>query len=157
MPSKSAKQHRLMTAVAHNPAFAKRVGIPVSVGKEFTKADKGKKFGMGGSPKITRGGEGMVNKQETRRGSTLGFQKGVPDINLNKFEGMKEGGCTCKGETMKKAKKMAKGGVAASGMGKVTAGGHRGFGEHSVQEKGHTKGKNVAMAGNRGMKKGGKC
>lgn len=40
MPSKSAKQHRLMQAVAHNPVFAKKVGIPVSVGKEFTAADK---------------------------------------------------------------------------------------------------------------------
>jgi hypothetical protein len=29
-----------MRAVAHNPKFAKKVGIPVSVGKEFNKADK---------------------------------------------------------------------------------------------------------------------
>ena len=96
MPSKSAKQHRLMAAVAHNPAFAKKVGIPVSVGKDFTEADKGKKFGMGGSPKITRGGAGMINKQETRRGSVLGYQKGVPDINLNQYEGMKKGGAVKK-------------------------------------------------------------
>jgi len=48
MPSKSAKQAHLMAAVAHNPAFAKKVGIPVSVGKDFNKADKGKKFGGGG-------------------------------------------------------------------------------------------------------------
>jgi len=38
----------LMAAVAHNPAFAKKVGIPQSVGKEFNKADKGRKFGTGG-------------------------------------------------------------------------------------------------------------
>lgn len=157
MPSKSKKQHNLMAAVAHNPAFAKKVGIPMSVGEEFTKADKGKKFGMGGSPKITRGGEGMINKQETRRGSSLGFQKGVPDINLNKFEGMKKGGSVKKEIDMAKAKKMSKGGEAASSMGKVTAGGKRAFGEHTVQEKGHTKGKNVVMAGGKGMKKGGKC
>ena len=37
-----------MAAVAHNPAFAKKVGIPQSVGKEFNKADKGRKFGKGG-------------------------------------------------------------------------------------------------------------
>lgn len=37
-----------MAAVAHNPAFAKKVGIPQSVGKEFNKADKGRKFGRGG-------------------------------------------------------------------------------------------------------------
>jgi len=37
-----------MAAVAHNPAFAKKVGIPQSVGKEFNKADKGRKSGRGG-------------------------------------------------------------------------------------------------------------
>lgn len=44
MPSKSAAQHRLMEAVAHDPGFAKKVGIKQSVGKEFASADKGKKF-----------------------------------------------------------------------------------------------------------------
>ena len=37
-----------MAAVAHNKAFAKKVGIPQSVGKDFTEADKGKKFKSGG-------------------------------------------------------------------------------------------------------------
>lgn len=44
MPSKSPAQHRLMTAVANNPAFAKKVGIPTTVGKEFARADKAKGF-----------------------------------------------------------------------------------------------------------------
>ena len=48
MPSKSSSQHNLMAAVAHNPAFAKKVGIPQKVGKEFDKADEGKKFKGGG-------------------------------------------------------------------------------------------------------------
>jgi len=48
MPSKSPAQHRLMEAVAHNPAFAKKTGIPQKVGKEFAKADEGKKFKGGG-------------------------------------------------------------------------------------------------------------
>jgi hypothetical protein len=48
MPSKSPAQHRLMEAVAHNPAFAKKVGISQKVGKEFAKADEGKKFKGGG-------------------------------------------------------------------------------------------------------------
>lgn len=48
MPSKSAKQKRTMAAAAHNPAFAKKMGIPQKVAKEFNKADakkakKGKK------------------------------------------------------------------------------------------------------------------
>jgi hypothetical protein len=42
MPSKTAKQARTMAAAAHDPAFAKKVGIPQSVAKEFNQADKGK-------------------------------------------------------------------------------------------------------------------
>jgi len=51
MPSVSKKQHNLMAMVAHDPKAAKRVGIPQSVGKDFSEADKGKKFGKGGSMK----------------------------------------------------------------------------------------------------------
>lgn len=47
MPSKSRKQHNLMEAVAHDPGFAKRVGIPQSVGEDFAEADKGKYRGPG--------------------------------------------------------------------------------------------------------------
>lgn len=43
MPSKSEKQARTMAAAAHNPKFAKKVGIPVDVAKDFNKADKGTK------------------------------------------------------------------------------------------------------------------
>lgn len=48
MPSKSKAQRNLMAAAAHNPAFAKKVGVPVSVAKEFNAADKGRKFARGG-------------------------------------------------------------------------------------------------------------
>ena len=51
MPSVSKKQAHLMAAVAHNPAFAKKVGIPQSVGKDFNQADKGHKFRSGGMAK----------------------------------------------------------------------------------------------------------
>lgn len=44
MPSKSLAQHRLMSAVAHNPAFAKKIGVPTAVGKEFARADRSKGF-----------------------------------------------------------------------------------------------------------------
>ena len=40
MPSKSKKQHDFMNIVAHSPEFAKKVGVPVKVGKEFVAADK---------------------------------------------------------------------------------------------------------------------
>ena len=44
MPSSTPKQARTMAAAAHNPAFAKKVGIPQGVAKDFNKADAGKKF-----------------------------------------------------------------------------------------------------------------
>lgn len=43
MPSKTKKQARFMSAVAHNPKFAKEVGVPQSVGEEFNDADQEKK------------------------------------------------------------------------------------------------------------------
>ena len=75
MPSKSKKQHNLMAAVANNPKFAKKVGIPQSVGEDYVEADKGRKFrsgGMagcgtkkmkaGGTTKMSAGGMAMANK-----------------------------------------------------------------------------------------------
>ena len=44
MPSTSDKQRRFMAAAAHDPAFAKRAGIPQSVARDFNQADKGKKL-----------------------------------------------------------------------------------------------------------------
>ena len=61
MPSVSKKQHNLMAAVANNPAFAKKVGIKQSVGKDFLTADKGKKFRGGGMAKD------MESKSEMRK------------------------------------------------------------------------------------------
>jgi hypothetical protein len=49
VPSTSKKQHNFMAAIANNPAFAKKVGVPQSVGKDFNNADKGKKFKKGGT------------------------------------------------------------------------------------------------------------
>lgn len=138
MPSKSKAQHNLMAAVAHNPAFAKKTGIPQSVGEEFNKADKGRKFSKGGEMKESK-------KMMTKEVSFM-KKKGAPKSMVKHEEaemGMKKGG---------KAKCMATGGsVKASAMGKVTAGGKRPHGEHTVQQKGHTK----AMMPK--MKRGGKC
>jgi len=70
MPSTSKKQHNFMEAVAHNAAFAKKAGVPQSVGKHFATADKGKKFAKGGlmaTKKMSMGGDttGMgPNKQK---------------------------------------------------------------------------------------------
>jgi hypothetical protein len=65
MPSTSKKQHNFMAAIAHNPAFAKKVGVPQSVGKDFDEADKGKKFGYGG---MARPDLQKVNKPTTLHG-----------------------------------------------------------------------------------------
>ena len=46
MPSKSPAQHRLMEAAAHTKGGYG--GVPQKVGKEFAKADEGKKFKDGG-------------------------------------------------------------------------------------------------------------
>ena len=51
MPSVSKKQHNFMAAVANNPKFAKKAGVPSAVGKEFLTADKGKTFKKGGTMK----------------------------------------------------------------------------------------------------------
>ena len=96
MPSKTKKQHNFMEAVAHSEKFAKKVGVPMSVGKDFSAADKGRKFGTGGGVGITRGGQKQINKQVTRFGSVLGNEKNVPNINLNKYIGHKEGGMATK-------------------------------------------------------------
>jgi hypothetical protein len=54
MPSKSKAQRNFMAAVAHNPAFAKKAGVPQSVGKDFNEADKGRKFSKGGDTMATK-------------------------------------------------------------------------------------------------------
>jgi hypothetical protein len=86
MPSKSAKQHKLMEAVAHSPKFAKKVGIPQKVGKEFADADKGKKFKKGGvSLSIGRGeklpvskGAGLTSKGRAKYNSATGSHLKAP-------------------------------------------------------------------------------
>ena len=65
-----------MAAVANNPAFAKKVGILKSVGEEFMKADKGKKFGSGGSLKATDASENPgLSKLPTEVRNKMGYMK----------------------------------------------------------------------------------
>lgn len=42
MPSESRAEARTMAAAAHNPEFAKKMGIPQTVAREFNQADKGR-------------------------------------------------------------------------------------------------------------------
>jgi len=76
MPSKSKAQRNLMAAAAHNPAFAKKVGIPTSVAKEFNKADKGKKFGSGGALKAVDSSDNPgLSKLPTEVRNKMGYMK----------------------------------------------------------------------------------
>jgi len=131
MPSSSKKQHNFMAAIANNPAFAKKVGIPQNVGKDFTDADKGKKFGSGGK---TRPDVQGVNKPKTDHGKMAFFKEGG-----NTMASKMNPGFMAMMAKKKGASKMAGGGMA---MGKVkTAAPSR----DGIAEKGKTKGKMIAM------------
>jgi hypothetical protein len=73
MPAVSKKQKTFMDAVAHNPAFAKKVGVPKSVGKDFSEASKGMKFGKGST---TRTDRQTVNNPKTNQGKQELFKEG---------------------------------------------------------------------------------
>ena len=95
MPSKSPSQHRLMEAVAHSPAFAKKVGISQKVGKEFAKADEGRKFKGGGlyyniNAKRERISDGSGEKM--RKVGSKGAPTSQAFLDSAKTETKKEGG-----------------------------------------------------------------
>ena len=60
MPSVSKKQHNFMAAIANSPSFAKKAGVPQSVGKDFTTADKGRKFSKGGDTMASKMNAGFM-------------------------------------------------------------------------------------------------
>jgi hypothetical protein len=121
MPSKSKKQHNFMEAIAHSPEFAKKAGVPQSVGKDFSAADKGKKFKGGGTMAKKLFGGKETYSEELKEAKAIKSGKITPAQYAKGEESekkMKKGGATC----------MAKGGVTRAD-GCVT--------------KGHTKGKMV--------------
>jgi hypothetical protein len=69
MPSTSKKQHDFMNAVAHSPSFAKKVGVPQSVGKDFSTADKGRKFSKGGDTMATKMNPGFMAMMAKKKGA----------------------------------------------------------------------------------------
>ena len=87
MPSKSKKQHNFMEMIANNPAKAKELGVPQSVGKDFEAADKGKKFGAGS---VGRTDLQKANKPKTDHGQTTLFKKGGKTMATKKLFGGKE-------------------------------------------------------------------
>ena len=149
MPSVSKKQHNLMAAVANNPAFAKKTGIPQSVGSEFMKADKGRRFGSSKS----RADAQVINRPQTNQGKQEFFSKGGDTMASKMNAGFMAMMAKKKGAP---AKKMAGGGITTAKMGAVkTAAPSR----DGMATKGKTKGTMVKMSGSKplGMKYGGKC
>jgi hypothetical protein len=134
MPSTSKKQHNFMAAIAHNPAFAKKVGVSQSVGKDFNQADKGKKFRSGGMAKSDMKEDMKMDKAQDK----AMIKKAMKQHDAQEHKGgkgtklaLKKGGMAMK--------KMAGGGLAA---------GHKSA--NGIAKKGLTKGKEVRM--NRGGK-----
>jgi len=83
MPSKSKKQHNFMAAIAHSPKFAKKADVPMSVGKDFVDADKGRTFRFGG---FANSAKAKMNKAKTNHGLMQ-----MPNASLNKYVGKNTG------------------------------------------------------------------
>jgi len=123
MPTTSKKQHKFMEAVAHNPSFAKKVGVPQSVGQDFSTADKGRKFSKGGDTMASKMNPGFMAMMAKKKGAQEGSKADMA-ADKKQMMGMKKGGM----------KKMAGGGLAA---------GHKSA--DGIASKGKTKGKDIVM------------
>jgi hypothetical protein len=127
MPSTSKKQHNFMAAVANNPAFAKEVGVPQSVGKDFSNADKGKTFKQGGdmASKMNPGFMAMMAKKKAGASKMAAFEKSGKDKEKGMKEGSKRDMMMDKAQMMKRggaAKKMATGGFVRAADGVASRG-----------------------------------
>lgn len=159
MPSSSKKQADFMRAVAHSPEFAKKVGVPQSVGEDFATADKGRKFGSGNRPDLQK-----INRQKTDHGKMALFARGggmkeSKAMMQKEVSFMKKAGAPKSmvkhEESEMKTEKYANGGITKAKMGSVkTAAPSR----DGVATKGKTKGTMIKMSGSKplGMKMGGK-
>ena len=116
-----------MEAVAHNPSFAKKAGVPQSVGEDFSNADKGKTFKQGGdmASKMNPGFMAMMAKKKGAAPSAMGKPTMKKGMDMAK-DGMK---------------KMAGGGMAYAKGGSASA---RADG---IAKKGKTKGKMLNKGG----------
>ena len=140
MPAASKKQKTFMDAVAHNPAFAKKVGVPKAVGKDFSEASKGMKFGKGST---TRTDRQTINNPKTNQGKQELFKEGgtmATKMNPGFMAMIAKKKAGAKSEMPSKMGKpvMKKGmDTAKDGMKMAKGGG--------VEAKGKTKGKMVKM------------
>jgi len=112
MPSTSKKQHNFMAAVAHSPAFAKKVGVPQSVGKDFSTADKGKKFSKGGDTMASKMNPGFMAMMAKKKGTSKMAGGGMTSMGKVKTAAPSRDGIAVKGKTKGTMIKMSKGGKA---------------------------------------------
>jgi hypothetical protein len=110
MPSTSKKQHNFMAAVANNPKFAKKVGVSKSIGEEFMKADKSKKYAKGGMAHSDMAKDKpmmkKVAKEEVKAHEKKMHAKGYAKGGVTRADG-----CVSKGHTKGKMVKMMNGGA----------------------------------------------
>jgi len=133
MPSSSKKQANFMAAIAHNPSFAKKVGVSQSVGKDFNEADKGRKFKEGGAMKSDmKQDKAMVKKAVGMHDKQMHGGKKTD------MAALKKGGMPM---IMKDGKKVPAFAAKTGGMTKMAKGG-------GIESNGKTQGKMIKM--NRG-------
>ncbi len=123
MPSTSKKQHNFMAAIAHSPSFAKKVGVPQSVGQDFSNADKGKKFSKGGDTMASKMNPGFMammakKKDGAKGGMPAALAKHAAKPASKAHAGLKGGGyvkaadgCAQRGKTKGTMVKMKNGGM----------------------------------------------
>ena len=170
MPATSEKQKKFMDAVAHNKGFAKKVGVPQSVGADFSEASKGmtfkggprmrpdlqkvnepktlqgkselfKKGGNTMASKMNPGFMAMMAKKKAGAGKMAAFEKSGKDVEK---KGMKEGSKADMALDKKQMSGMKKGGMA---MKKMAMGGSASSRADGIATKGKTKGKMLAKGG----------
>jgi hypothetical protein len=130
MPSVSKKQHNFMAAVANNPSFAKKAGVPQSVGKDFTTADKGRKFSKGGDTMASKMNPGFMAMMAKKKGAPakkmagggMPMKDGKPAF-IGDGKGMKHGGMANGGSASKRADGVATKGKTKGSMVKMNMGG----------------------------------
>jgi hypothetical protein len=98
MPDKSPRQARFMAGIEHNAAFAHKVGVPQSVGREFRNADRAagvyRNLGKGHTMKDggnmgQPGNEGGVSQRKVMAGNNKGGNMGVESMErANRHAGM---------------------------------------------------------------------
>jgi len=113
VPSVSKKQHNFMAAIANSPSFAKKVGVPQSVGKDFTTADKGRKFSKGGDTMASKMNPGFMAMMAKKKGAPAKKMAGggMTKMGAVKTAAPSKDGVAVKGKTKGTQVKMAGSGV----------------------------------------------